>query len=139
MSDEQEVQAAVEAINLAIEDLPDDVHVSMHICQGNYAVGKEYDGQIGHRYFDIGRYKADLVCKIECSSYLIEHDMTHHYEGLLRQPAARASARSTCRIRRSRAARRWSRASAPSVAGAGANHRDQLLRLQPSAPAHCLR
>ena len=76
-------EAAVDAINLAIEGLPDDVHVSTHICQGNYAVGKEYDAQIGHRYFDVGRYKADLVCKIECSSYLIEYDMTHHYEGLL--------------------------------------------------------
>jgi 5-methyltetrahydropteroyltriglutamate--homocysteine methyltransferase len=84
MADDKEVQAAVDAINLAIEDIPDNVHVSMHICQGNYAVGKEYDGQIGHRYFDVGRYKADLVCKIECSSYLIEHDMTHHYQGLLR-------------------------------------------------------
>ena len=84
MSDEGEVQAAVDAINLAIEDLPDDVHVAIHICQGNYAVGKEYDAQIGHRYFDVGRYKADLVTKIECSSYLIEHDMTHHYEGHLR-------------------------------------------------------
>jgi 5-methyltetrahydropteroyltriglutamate--homocysteine methyltransferase len=83
MSDEAEVRAAVEAINLAIADLPADVHVSTHICQGNYAVGKEYDAQIGHRYFDTGRYKADLVCRIECSSYLIEHDMTHHYEGLL--------------------------------------------------------
>jgi 5-methyltetrahydropteroyltriglutamate--homocysteine methyltransferase len=83
MSDEAEVQVAVAAINLAIADLPDDVHVSTHICQGNYAVGKEYDAQIGHRYFDTGRYKADLVCKIECSSYLIEHDMAHHYEGLL--------------------------------------------------------
>jgi 5-methyltetrahydropteroyltriglutamate--homocysteine methyltransferase len=83
MSGEDEVQAAVDAINIAIEDIPDDVHVSMHICQGNYAVGKEYDAQIGHRYFDAGRYKADLVCRIECSSYLIEHDMTHHYQGLL--------------------------------------------------------
>ena len=83
MSDEDEVEAAVGSINLAIEDLPDDVHVSMHICQGNYAVGKEYDGQIGHRYFDTGRYKADLICRIRCSSYLIEHDMTHHYEGLI--------------------------------------------------------
>ena len=83
MADDSEVQAAVDAINIAIEGLPDDMHVSMHICQGNYAVGKEYDAQIGHRYFDTGRYKADLVCKIECSSYLIEHDMTHHYEGLL--------------------------------------------------------
>jgi 5-methyltetrahydropteroyltriglutamate--homocysteine methyltransferase len=83
MSDEEEVRAAVEAINLAIEGLPGDVHVSTHICQGNYAVGKEYDAQIGHRYFDAGRYKAELVCGIACSSYLIEHDMTHHYEGLL--------------------------------------------------------
>jgi|GEM_PF-558462 len=83
MSDDAEVRAAVDAINLAIEGLPQDVHVSVHICQGNYAVGKEYDAQIGHRYFDTGRYKADLVTKIEASSYLIEHDMTHHYEGLL--------------------------------------------------------
>jgi 5-methyltetrahydropteroyltriglutamate--homocysteine methyltransferase len=52
----------------------------VHICQGNYAVGADYDGQIGHRYFDVGRYKADLVCQIECDGYLIEHDMTPHYE-----------------------------------------------------------
>jgi 5-methyltetrahydropteroyltriglutamate--homocysteine methyltransferase len=83
MGDEQEIDAAVAAINLAIEDLPDDVHVSMHICQGNYAVGKEYDAQIGHRYFDVGRYKADKVCQIACSSCLVEYDMAHHYEGLL--------------------------------------------------------
>jgi 5-methyltetrahydropteroyltriglutamate--homocysteine methyltransferase len=83
MSDEPEMDAAVTAINLAIEDLPDDIHVSMHICQGNYAVGKEYDAQIGHRYFDAGRYKADKICKIECASYLVEYDMAYHYEGLL--------------------------------------------------------
>jgi 5-methyltetrahydropteroyltriglutamate--homocysteine methyltransferase len=83
IAEDDEVRAAVDAINLAIEDLPERVHVSMHICQGNYAVGKEYDGQIGHRYFDTGRYKAELVCKIECSSVLIEHDMTPHYEGFL--------------------------------------------------------
>ncbi len=82
-SEEDEVDAAVEAINLAIEGLPSDVHVTVHACQGNYAVGKEYDGQIGHRYFDHGRYKADKICRIACSSLLIEHDMAHHYEGLL--------------------------------------------------------
>jgi 5-methyltetrahydropteroyltriglutamate--homocysteine methyltransferase len=83
MADDGEVRAAVDVINLAIDDIPDDVHVSMHICQGNYAVGKEYDAQIGHRYFDAGRYKADLVCNIDYSSYLIEHDMTPHFEGML--------------------------------------------------------
>jgi 5-methyltetrahydropteroyltriglutamate--homocysteine methyltransferase len=63
--------------------LPEDVHISVHVCQGNYAVGPDYDGQIGHRYFDTGRYKADLLSKINCHSYLIEHDRTGEFEGLL--------------------------------------------------------
>jgi 5-methyltetrahydropteroyltriglutamate--homocysteine methyltransferase len=83
LADEDEVAAAVEAINIAIEGLPSEVHVGMHICQGNYAVGKEYDGQIGHRYFDTGRYKADLITRIDCCSYMVEYDMAHHYEGHL--------------------------------------------------------
>ncbi len=82
-SEDAEVRAATDAINIAIEGLPEDVHVLVHICQGNYAVGPDYDGQIGHRYFDTGRYKADLICKIECDGYLIEHDMTPHFERLL--------------------------------------------------------
>jgi len=82
-ADDAEVAAAVEVINMAIEDLPDDMRVLVHICQGNYAVGFDYDGQIGHRYFDVGRYKADLACRIECDGFLVEHDMTRHYEGLL--------------------------------------------------------
>src|ERR1700712_2062553 len=83
ISEEDEVEAAVAAINMAVEGLPGDIHVSVHVCQGNYAVGKEYDGQIGHRYFDTGRYKADKICGIECSAFLVEYDMAHHYEGLL--------------------------------------------------------
>lgn len=83
IAEENEADAAISAMNIAVEGLPADVHVSVHVCQGNYAVGKEYDGQIGHRYFDHGRYKADKICRIQCSSLLIEHDMTHHYEGLL--------------------------------------------------------
>ncbi len=83
VAEEQDVRAAVDAINLAIENIPDDVHVLVHVCQGNYAVGADYDGQIGHRYFDSGRYKADIVTGIDCDAFLIEHDMTHHYEGLL--------------------------------------------------------
>ena len=80
---EDEAAAAVEAINTAIDGLTEKAHISVHICQGNYAVGKEYDGQIGHRYFDVGRYKADVISKIECSSCLVEYDMAHHYEGLM--------------------------------------------------------
>ena len=90
MADDGEVAAAVDAINLAIADLPDDVHVSTHICQGNYAVGKEYDGQIGHRYFDVGHYKADHVCRIECSSYLVE---IRHGAPLRRQAGRPAAGR----------------------------------------------
>jgi 5-methyltetrahydropteroyltriglutamate--homocysteine methyltransferase len=78
-----DVRAAVSAINIAFDGLPQDVHRIVHVCQGNYAVGADYDGQIGHRYFDTGRYKADLVSDIECDAFLIEHDMTHHFEGLL--------------------------------------------------------
>jgi 5-methyltetrahydropteroyltriglutamate--homocysteine methyltransferase len=80
---EDEVRAAVDAINMSIEGLPEDVHVMVHVCQGNYAVGADYDGQIGHRYFDQGRYKADLVCQIECDGYLIEYDMAPHYQACL--------------------------------------------------------
>jgi len=83
-STDEEVRSAVDVINMSIEGLPEDMHVMVHICQGNYAVGADYDGQIGHRYFDVGRYKADLVCSIECDGYLIEHDMTPHYEQCLR-------------------------------------------------------
>ncbi len=82
-SSDDEVQVAVDVINMAFEGLPDNVHRTVHICQGNYAVGPDYDGQIGHRYFDTGRYKADLVCKINCDAFLIEHDMTPHFEGQL--------------------------------------------------------
>jgi len=81
--DDEEIAAAVDVINMAIEDLPEDVSVLVHICQGNYAVGPDYDGQIGHRYFDTGRYKADIICKIACDGFLIEHDMTPHFEGIL--------------------------------------------------------
>jgi 5-methyltetrahydropteroyltriglutamate--homocysteine methyltransferase len=83
VADDAEVKSAVEAINMALDGLPKDVHVVVHYCQGNYAVGPDYDGQIGHRYFDTGRYKADLACQIDCDGLLIEHDMTRHYEGLL--------------------------------------------------------
>jgi len=82
-SSDAEVQGAVDAINQAIEGLPKDMHVMVHICQGNYAVGADYDGQIGHRYFDSGRYKADLICGIACDGFLIEHDMTPHYQPFL--------------------------------------------------------
>jgi 5-methyltetrahydropteroyltriglutamate--homocysteine methyltransferase len=83
VAEDDEVRAAVDVINMAIEGLPEDIHILVHICQGNYAVGPDYDGQIGHRYFDAGRYKADIVSAIDCDAFLIEHDMTGHYEGRL--------------------------------------------------------
>lgn len=82
-SSEEEVAAAVDVINMVIEGLPEDVHTLVHICQGNYAVGPDYDGQIGHRYFDTGRYKADLISRIDCDVYMVEHDMVPHFKGLI--------------------------------------------------------
>ncbi len=82
IADDAEVQAAVDAINLSTEGLKS-MKVQVHICQGNYAVGADYDGQIGHRYFDTGRYPAKLICEINCDALLIEGDLTPQYEGLL--------------------------------------------------------
>lgn len=82
IASDEEVQAAVDAINLSTEGLKD-VSVQVHICQGNYAVGADYDGQIGHRYFDTGRYPAALIVKINCDAILNEGDLTPAYEGLL--------------------------------------------------------
>jgi len=82
ISDDAEVQAAVDAINMSTEGLKK-MSVQVHICQGNYAVGADYDGQIGHRYFDTGRYPAELICKINCDALLIEGDLTPRYEGIL--------------------------------------------------------
>jgi 5-methyltetrahydropteroyltriglutamate--homocysteine methyltransferase len=81
VADDQEVKAAVEAINLAIEDVRD-MSVMGHICQGNYAVGEDYDGQVGHRYFT-GRYPAALITDIAYDALLVEHDMVDAYQGLL--------------------------------------------------------
>lgn len=80
-ADDDEVEAAVNAINLAIEDI--DMQVLTHVCQGNYAVGVHYDGQLGHRYFATGRYPAQLISGIDCQALLIEHDMTPHYRDCL--------------------------------------------------------
>jgi 5-methyltetrahydropteroyltriglutamate--homocysteine methyltransferase len=81
MASDEEVIAAVDAMNMATEGLKH-VSVQVHVCQGNYAVGPEYDGQIGHRYFE-GRYPARQIAQINCDALLIEGDMTSHYEGLL--------------------------------------------------------
>jgi len=79
--DDSEVEAAVTAINQAFEGLR--MNKQVHICQGNYAVGEDYDGQIGHRYFDTGDYPAELICRIDCDVVLAEYDYAQKYEGLL--------------------------------------------------------
>jgi 5-methyltetrahydropteroyltriglutamate--homocysteine methyltransferase len=81
LADDDEMTAAVAAINLALEGLA--MHVQVHVCQGNYAVGVDYDGQLGRRYFATGRYPARQICEIACDVLLIEHDMADHYQGLL--------------------------------------------------------
>ena len=81
MADDEEMAGAVEAVNMATEGLKH-ASVHQHVCQGNYAVGPEYDGQIGHRYF-AGRYPAPHIARIECDVLMVEGDMAHLYEGLL--------------------------------------------------------
>lgn len=81
LADDEEMAWAVEAVNMATEGLKH-ASVHQHVCQGNYAVGPEYDGQIGHRYFE-GRYPARQIAGIECDVLMVEGDMAHLYEGLL--------------------------------------------------------
>jgi 5-methyltetrahydropteroyltriglutamate--homocysteine methyltransferase len=80
--DRSEVEAAVEAINLSLEGIT--MNRWVHICQGNYAVGAHYDGQIGHRYFDHGEYPAEEICQIDCDAIMVEYDYANRYEGHLR-------------------------------------------------------
>lgn len=82
ISSDEEVQHAVDAINLAVEGLKT-MSVQVHVCQGNYAVGADYDGQIGHRYFDTGRYPAALIAEINCDVLLVEGDMAPQYRDKL--------------------------------------------------------
>lgn len=80
--DEKEVAAAIEANNQCFEGI--NMFKWCHVCQGNYAVGAHYDGQIGHRYFDFGRYPTELICDLECDAIMNEGDMTPKYEGHLK-------------------------------------------------------
>ncbi|MQA88497.1 MAG: hypothetical protein GEV03_28755 [Streptosporangiales bacterium] len=72
-----EVSAAVDAINMCFEGVKATKWV--HVCQGNYAVGAHYDGQIGHRYFMVEEYPTDLICRIQCDVLMNEGDMTPRY------------------------------------------------------------
>lgn len=79
-----EVAAAVEAVNQALEGI--EMYTWLHICQGNYSVSEEFDDgdQIGHRYFDLREYPADLIAGIRCDAIMAEYDYVDAYEGLLR-------------------------------------------------------
>ena len=77
-----EVEAAIEANNRCWEGIT--AFKWQHICQGNYAVGAHYDGQIGHRYFAVEAYPADLVCQLDCDAIMNEGDMTEEYRGHLK-------------------------------------------------------
>ncbi|MBA2375505.1 MAG: hypothetical protein M3494_05060 [Actinomycetota bacterium] len=79
----EEVEAAIEANNACWEGV-NTAFKWTHVCQGNYAVGEAYDGQIGHRYFDIEPYPTELICDIECDAIMNEGDMTPVYEGKLK-------------------------------------------------------
>src|SRR3712207_9367754 len=62
----EEVEAAIEANNQCWDGVT--AFKWEHVCQGNYAVGEDYDGQTGHRYFDIEPYPTEQICNLECRS-----------------------------------------------------------------------
>ncbi len=139
ISDDKEVQSAVDAINLAFEGLKEDTFTQVHICQGNYAVGADYDGQIGHRYFDTGRYPADLICGINCHALLVEHDVVIQIRRAFREQAA-CRGGSGCPGPEHRVRRGHCTAYPPTqMAGAGTNLNHHLMRVEPPAAPHCFR
>ena len=79
----EEVQSAINSINHAFGGASG-MNKWVHICQGNYAVGEDYDGQIGHRYFDFEEYPADLISTIQCDALMVEHDFAHAYKDVLK-------------------------------------------------------
>ncbi len=81
--DRSEVESAIDAINNAF-DGASGMYKWVHICQGNYAVGEDYDGQIGHRYFDFSEYPADIIPNIACDALMVEHDFAHAYKDTLK-------------------------------------------------------
>ncbi|MGI9048967.1 MAG: hypothetical protein ACR2GU_06305 [Rubrobacteraceae bacterium] len=83
-ADRDEVEAAIGAINQAFEGV-DCMYKWVHICQGNYSVGDEFDQgeQIGHRYFDFGEYPADLISRIQCDVLMVEYDFVDAYKDVL--------------------------------------------------------
>lgn len=106
MSDDNEIAAAVDTINLAIEGLDREVHVSVHICQGNYAVGKEYDRRSATA---ISTWVATRpIWSARSRLRPISSSMTWRTTTrAISATGSSASARSTCRIPRSRAAKPW--------------------------------
>lgn len=78
----EEVEATIEAHNQCWEGV--EAFKWTHVCQGNYAVGEDYDGQIGHRYFDVEPYPVELIVQLEVDAIMNEGDMTPEYEGQLK-------------------------------------------------------
>jgi 5-methyltetrahydropteroyltriglutamate--homocysteine methyltransferase len=78
-----EAEHAVEAINSVFEGLPPSVRRSFHACQGNYAVGVSYDGQLGFRCFAGEDYQVDAIAAVDCDVLLVEGDLAYRFEGKL--------------------------------------------------------
>jgi 5-methyltetrahydropteroyltriglutamate--homocysteine methyltransferase len=80
ISPREEVADAIEAINQAFHGVT--AHRSLHVCQGNYSMGRDHDGGIGHRYF-MGPYPADLIVQANVDAVLVEGDMAPAYKDFL--------------------------------------------------------
>ena len=88
-------EAALEANNACFEGIR--AFRWEHVCQGNYAVGEDYDGQIGHRYFDIEPYPTGLICQLEVDAIMNEGDMPPSTRGSSGTSSSRSVSR-TCKI-----------------------------------------
>lgn len=81
----EEVEAAIEANTACFEGIT--AYKWEHVCQGNYAVREDYDGQIDHRYFDVEPYPTELIVQLEVDAIMNKGDMTSEYEGQVKKAA----------------------------------------------------
>ena len=127
--------AAVEIINMTIEGLPEDVHVRAHL-PGQLRGGSGLRRADRTSLFRCWALQGDLVCQIECDAYLIEHDMTPHYEGLLGNKQLGVGAVDVQAPNVETGEQVAERIKGALMAAARADHHHEFLRVQSSAAAY---
>jgi len=72
--DEEGVRRSKDQTSAKIEGLPGAYSFRACMPGENYAVRTRLRWELGHRYFDNGRYQEDLLCKVRCARWAKQKD-----------------------------------------------------------------